>query len=67
MKNSFAKNATNLTDKSESALITIVLARRTCAAAVTLLKAITRSCGFTRAAACSPNVILPEELFSIEP
>lgn len=64
---SVAKDATNLTDRSESALITMVLARSTWAAAVTLLRAMTRSCGFTRAAACSPKVILPEELFSIEP
>lgn len=47
--------------------MTIVLARRTWAAAVTLLKATTRSWGFAKAAACSPNVILPEELFSTEP
>lgn len=45
----------------------MVLARRTWAAAVTLLKATTRSWGFAKAAACSPSVILPEELFSTEP
>ena len=47
--------------------MTMVLARRTWAAAVTLLKATTRSWGFAKAAACSPSVILPEELFSTEP
>lgn len=47
--------------------MTIVRARSTWAAAVTRLKAVTRSWGFTKAAACSPRVILPEELFSTEP
>lgn len=47
--------------------MTIVLARRTWAAAVTRLKAMMRSWGFSKAAACSPRVILPEELFSTEP
>lgn len=57
----------HLTDSSERALMTIVRARSTWAAAVTRLKAVTRSWGFTKAAACSPRVILPEELFSTEP
>lgn len=47
--------------------MTIVRARRTWAAAVTRLKAMMRSWGFSKAAACSPRVILPEELFSTEP
>ena len=55
-----------LTDSSDSALITMVLASSTWAAAVTLLSAITRSWGFCRAAACSPRVTLPEELLSTE-
>lgn len=60
-------NITHLTDSSESARITMVRASRTWAAAITLRNAITRSCGFTRAAACSPSVIRPEELFSKAP
>ena len=55
-----------LTDSRDRALITMVLASSTWAAAVTLLSAITRSCGFCRAAACSPRVTLPEELLSTE-
>lgn len=58
---------THLTDSSERARITMVRASRTWAAAITLRNAITRSCGFTRAAACSPSVIRPDELFSKAP
>lgn len=55
-----------LTDSRDRALITMVLASSTWAAAVTLRSAITRSWGFCRAAACSPSVTLPEELLSTE-
>lgn len=55
-----------LTDSRDNALITIVLASRIWAAAVTLLRAMTRSCGFCKAAACSPRVTLPDELLSTE-
>lgn len=55
-----------LTDSRDRALITMVRASSTWAAAVTLLSAITRSCGLCRAAACSPRVTLPEELLSTE-
>lgn len=65
--NCITRHSTYLTERRDSARMTMVLARRTWAAAVTLLKATTRSWGFARAAACSPNVTLPEELFSTEP